>query len=120
MAASTLTRKGIGFSGETLSAKTTSGQFGLELAPWVRFYALLLVFFLEVVAFVFQNIEEKRLGYELSVLVRHKVRLTEAREKQKSGLLEWESLDQLAGIVRSASLELEPNRWPVAWIDRHE
>ncbi len=86
----------------------------------MRFYALLLVFFFEVVAFVFQNIEQKRLGYELGVLVRHKVRLTEAREKQKAGLLVWESLDQLAGIVRSASLELEPNHWPVAWIDRHE
>lgn len=86
----------------------------------MRFYALLLVIFLEVVAFVFQNIEQKRLGYELSVLVRHKVRLTEAREKQRAGLLEWESLDQLAGIVHSASMELEPNRWPVAWIDPHE
>lgn len=92
----------------------------MGLAPWVRFYALLLVIFLEVVAFVFQNIEQKRLGYELSVLVRHKVRLTEAREKQKAGILEWESLDQLAEIVHSASMELEPNRWPVVWVDHHE
>lgn len=91
-----------------------------SLVPWFRFYALLLLIFFEVVAFVFQNIEKKRLGYELSVLVRHKVRLTDTREQQKSSLFEWENLDQLAGVVRSASMELEPNRWPVAWIDRNE
>jgi hypothetical protein len=93
---------------------------GTGLAPWIRFYALLLLVFFEVVAHVFQNIEKKRLGYELSVLVRHKVRLTEARERQRTGVLEWERLDQLAGIVRSASMNLEPNRWPAAWVDRNE
>jgi len=93
---------------------------GHGLVPWFRFYGLLLLIFLEIVVFVFQNIEEKRLGYELSVLVRHKVRLTEAREKQRSSLMEWEGVDQLAGIVKSASLELEPNRWPIVWIDRNE
>jgi hypothetical protein len=104
-----------------LSGRISAGQSGeAGLGPWIRFYALLLLIFFEVVAFVFQNIEKKRLGYELSVLVRHKVRLTEARERLRAPLLEWERLDELAGIVRSASLELEPNRWPVAWIDRND
>ncbi len=120
MAVSLPTRTGIGITDKTLSANRTSKTASSGLAPWIRFYALALLIFFEVVAYVFQNIEKKRLGYELSVLVRHKVRLTEAREKQRAALLEWESLDQLAGVVRSASLELEANRWPVAWIERHD
>jgi hypothetical protein len=91
-----------------------------KLTQWIRFYSLLVVIFLLVVAYVFQNIEEKRLGYELNVLVGHKIRLTEARERQRTALLEWESLDQLAEVVRSASMELEPNRLPVVWIDQND
>jgi hypothetical protein len=80
---------------------------------------LLLIFF-EVVALVFQNIEKKRQGYELSVLVKHKRRMIETREHQRASLTEWERLDQVADAVQSASLELEPNPWPVAWVSRHD
>lgn len=110
----------IGPERETLSGMMTMENKSASLVPWFRFYALLLLIFFEVVAFVFQNIEKKRLGYELSVLVRHKARLIETREREKSSLLDWENLDQLAGVVRAASMELESNRWPIAWIHRHD
>lgn len=93
---------------------------GAGWGPWLRFYGLLLLIFFEVVAFVFQNIEKKRLGYELSVLVKHKRLMIETREQQNASLLEWERLDSVADRVRSASLELAPNRWPVAWVDIDE
>lgn len=93
---------------------------GTNWGPWIRFYALLLLIFFEFVALVFQNIEKKRLGYELSVLVKHKRRLVETMERQRFSLLEWERLDQVEGAVRSASMELEPNRWPVVWVVRSE
>jgi hypothetical protein len=107
----------IGTPEGTLSPSNKRASEGAGWGPWLRFYGLLLLIFFEVVVFVFQNIEKKRLGYELSVLVKHKRLMIETREQQNASLLEWERLDSAAERVRSASLELQPNRWPVAWVN---
>jgi len=103
-----------------LSSYRTTKREKSKWGAWIRFYALLLLIFFEVVAFVFQNIEKKRLGYELSVLVKHKRRMIDIREHQKTSLLEWEDLGKVASFVESASMDLEPNPWPVVWLTRHE
>lgn len=100
-----------------MSTNHSQDRGGSNWGPWIRFYALLLLIFFEVTTFVFQNIEKKRLGYELSVLVKHKRRMIETRERQRSSLLEWERLEQVAGSVRGASMDLEANRWPVVRLD---
>jgi hypothetical protein len=103
-----------------LSERHSHHGSGSNWGPWIRFYALLLLIFFEVTAFVFQNIEKKRLGYELSVLVKHKRRMIETRERQRSSVLEWERLEQVAGSVRDASLDLEANHWPVVRLDGNQ
>lgn len=87
---------------------------------WCRFYLILLLIFAELVTYAFQNIEKKRLGYELAVLVKHKRQLMETRNSKRNELLLSESLPEIAATVQSASLELQPNYWPIVWVGNHE
>lgn len=80
---------------------------------WLRFYVLLFVLFLEVLAFTFQNIEKKRMGHELAYFVYYKKQLLEAREKQNTEVLLTENLDQTASVVQSFQPDLALRPWPV-------
>lgn len=81
--------------------------------PWIRFYSLILLIFFEVAVFVFQNVEKKRLGYELSVLVDQKKQLMAAKEMLQTEALKGQHPGEIADMVRSSSLELDLYRWPV-------
>lgn len=87
--------------------------------PWIRFYSLILLIFFEVAVFVFQNVEKKRLGYELSVLVEQKKQLMATREMLYTEALQGQHPREIAELVRSGSLELELYRWPVLRIPNH-
>lgn len=87
--------------------------------PWIRFYTLLLLIFFEVALFVFQNVEKKRLGYELSVLVAQKKQLMATKELLLTGSLKGEDPREIAELIRSSSMELDLYRWPVLRIPNH-
>lgn len=87
--------------------------------PWIRFYSLLLLIFFEVAVFVFQNVEKKRLGYELSVLVEQKKQLMATKELLLTDALQGQHPREIADLVRSSSLELDVYRWPVLRIPNH-
>ncbi len=87
--------------------------------PWIRFYSLLLLIFFEIALFVFQNVEKKRLGYELSVLVAQKKQLMATKELLLTDALKGQHPADIAELVRSSSLELDLYRWPVLRIENH-
>jgi hypothetical protein len=101
-----------------LSSNRRPSEKNSQWGPWFRFYLLLFLIFCEVVAYVFQNIEKKRLGYELSVLVRHKARLMETRETLISQVMDVEHLTEIATAVEAASMEIKVSHWPVVWLPR--
>jgi len=103
-----------------MESKQSIATQSIGWGPWLRFYALLLLIFFEVVAYVFQNIEKKRLGYELSVLVGHKKEMMETMERQGNSLLQFEKLDEIAARAGLSSVALAPNRWPVVRLDQGE
>ncbi|MCA9432742.1 MAG: hypothetical protein KC940_19665 [Candidatus Omnitrophica bacterium] len=87
--------------------------------PWIRFYTLLLLIFFEIAVFVFQNVEKKRLGYELSVLVAQKKQLMATKETLLTDALKGQYPDEIAELVHSSSMELDLYRWPVLRIPNH-